>query len=74
MTQLIVSLEDRNMLNKVKTAISMLRGVASVKVYNKENEPNTTTVQAMHEAESGDTILCDTMEDYLKLVDHDIQD
>lgn len=52
----------------------MLRGVASVKVYNKENEPNTTTVQAMHEAESGDTILCDTMEDYLKLVDHDIQD
>lgn len=74
MTQLIVSLEDQKMLGKVKTAISMLRGVASVKLCKTGNTPNKKTLQAMHEAETEDTIVCDTMDDYLKLVKHGVQD
>lgn len=74
MAQLIVSLENRKMLGKVKTAISMLRGVTSVKVSEEEEKPNAETLRAMHEAENGDTILCNTMDDYLKLVGHDVQD
>lgn len=74
MTQLIVSLNDETLLPGVKAAIRMLRGVSSVKVCKEENKPNAQTLQAMHEVESGDTIMCDTMDDYLKLVGYDVSD
>lgn len=74
MTQLIVSLSNQRMLNPVKSAIGLLRGVASVEVSNHKEHPNAKTLRAMHEAETGDTILCDTIDDYLKLVGDDVQD
>lgn len=74
MTQLIVSLDDATLLNNVKTAIRMLRGVKSVKVYNDNVKPNSKTIKAMQEAESGNTIVCDNIEEYLKLVDYGLQD
>lgn len=74
MTQLIVSLDDATMLNNVRTAIRMLRGVKSVKVYNDNKIPNSKTLKAMQEAESGNTIACDNIEEYLKLVNYDVQD
>lgn len=72
MTKLIVSLEDKKMLGKVKAAIGMLRGVASVKVCKEKDRPNAQTLQAMREAEKGDTIKCGTIDGYLKLVDNDL--
>lgn len=74
MTQLIVSLDDKTLLPSVKAAIRMLRGVTSVKVCKEEKVPNAKTLQAMREVESGDTVVCDTMDDYLKLVGYGIQD
>lgn len=73
MTQLIVSLDDQKLLPNVKAAIRMLRGVASVKVCKNEPTLNPKTLQAMREVENGDTIVCDTMEEYLKLVGYDVQ-
>lgn len=66
MAQLIVSLDDKALLPDVKAAIRMLRGVSSVKVCKEEKVPNAKTLQAMREVENGDTIVCDTMDDYLK--------
>lgn len=74
MAQLIVSLDDKALLPGVRAAIRMLRGVTSVKVCKEESKPNAKTLQAIHEVESGDTIVCDTMDDYLKLVGYDVQD
>lgn len=74
MTQLIVSLDDKTLLPGVKSAIRMLRGVTSVKVCPEERTPNATTLKAMHEVENGDTIVCDTMSDYLKLVGYGVQE
>lgn len=74
MEQLIVSLDDNAALSKVKNAIGMLKGVSSVKVSRLKQKPNATTIKAINEAKNGDTIVCDTMDDYLKLVGYCIQD
>lgn len=74
MAQLIVSLDDKALLPGVKAAIRMLRGVTSVKVCKEVSKPNAKTIRAMREVESGDTVICDTMDDYLKLVGYGIQD
>ncbi len=74
MEQLIVSLDDNAALSKVKNAIGMLKGVSSVKVNRLKQKPNATTIKAINEVKNGDTIVCDTMEDYLKLVGYGIQD
>lgn len=74
MAQLIVSLDDKTLLPNVKAAIRMLRGVTSVKVCKDEAKPNAKTLQAMREVENGDTVVCDTMDDYLKLVGYGVQD
>lgn len=69
MPQLIVSVDDATMLRDVKKAISLLRGVTAVKVSRKsEAKPNAATLKAMQEAESGDTVKCNGMGKYLKLV------
>lgn len=72
MTQLLISLEDKSLLNDIVNAIRQIRGV--VDVYECENVPNATTLNAMHDAMCGNTILCDTMEDYLKAVAENVQD
>lgn len=74
MTQLIVSVEDASLLGDIRSAIKLLRGVASVSVGYEDDMSNPVTLKAMHEAESGRTIVCDTMEDYLKLVSDELQD
>ena len=75
MTQLIVSVDDVATLRDVKKAISLLRGVTAVKVGRKsEDGPNAATLKAMQEAESGDTIKCNGLDEYLKLVSDGIHD
>ena len=76
MTQLTVSLEDvsPSVLRDVKKAISMLRGVVSAKVNRIADRPNASTVKAIEDAESGDTIKVGTMDDYLKFVGDGLSD
>lgn len=75
MTQLIVSLEDGSMLNDVKRAIKMLRGVVSVKE-SKVNDymPNPVTLKAIDELENGQTVVCSDFNEYLKLVNSEFSD
>lgn len=68
MTQLIVSIEDVSILDDVKNAIRMLRGVSSVKVGKNEDVPNSLTVNAINAAMNGDTIKCGNFDSYLKFV------
>lgn len=76
MTQLTVSLEDvsPSVLRDVKKAISMLRGVVSVKVNRIAGSPNASTVKAIEDAESGDTIKVGIMDDYIKFVGDGLSD
>lgn len=76
MTQLTVSLEDvsPSVLKDVKKAISMLRGVVSVKVNRTATTPNVSTRKAIEAAEAGDTIKVGNMGDYLKFVGSGIPD
>lgn len=43
-------------------------------VSSDEVGANAKTLQAMREVENGDTVVCDTMVDYLKLVGYGVQD
>ena len=76
MTQLTVSLGDvsPSAIRDVKKAISMLRGVVSVKVNRIAGSPNTSTVKAIEDAESGDTIKVGIMDDYIKFVGDGLSD
>lgn len=70
MTQLIVNIEDVSLLEKLKAAIKLLKGIGSVTERNESNitDYNETTLQAMEEAKAGDTIKCNSFEEYLELV------
>ena len=71
MTQLIVNIEDASLLAELKRAIMLLRGVSSITEWtDTTNVFNETTLNAMNEAKSGDTIKCRSFEDYLKLVEN----
>lgn len=76
MTQLTVSLENvsPSALKDVKKAISMLRGVVSVKVNRTTTSPNASTRKAIEAAEAGNTIKIGSMDDYLKFVGNVISD
>lgn len=69
MTQIIVNIEDARLLNDIKRAIAMLRGVVSI-VENKNAalDSNNTTIEAINDAKDGNTIKCNSFEDYLNLV------
>ena len=69
MTQIIVNIEDASLLNDIKRAIAMLRGVVSI-VENKNAalDSNNTTIEAINDAKDGNTIKCNSFEDYLHLV------
>lgn len=66
MTQLIVSIDNPSMIDEIKNAIRMIKGVYSVKTEKKSL--NVTTKMAIDEAMSGKTIKCGSFEDYKKLV------
>jgi len=69
MTQLIVNIEDTNLLSELKQAILMLRGVVSISERGEASIGlSETTLKAMEEARSGETIKCNSFEEYLKLV------
>lgn len=75
MTQLIVSLENTtpSALEEIKKAISLLRGVVSVKIARNDAKlPNADTIKAIEEAERGDTLKCNDMDEYLKLVGYGV--
>lgn len=76
MTQLTVSLENvsPSALKDVKKAISMLRGVVSVKVNRTTTSPNASTRKAIEAAEAGKTLKIGSMDDYLKFVGNGISD
>ena len=68
MSQLIVTIEDTNLLSQIKKAISLLKGVSAVKVKKTDTVAtlNKTTLEAMRAAENGETIKCESFEDYLQ--------
>lgn len=66
MTQLIVSIDDTTMLPDIRKAIKMIRGVVSVKTEKKS--PNTKTLEAIEEAQSGKAIFCGSFENYKRMV------
>ena len=70
MTQLIVNIEDVSLVEELKAAIKLLKGIGSVTERNESNitDYNETTLQAMEEAKAGDTIKCNSFEEYLELV------
>ena len=71
MTQLIVNVEDTSLLAELKRAIMLLRGVGSITERTETtNSFNETTMNAMNDAKTGDTIKCRSFEDYLKLVEN----
>ena len=71
MTQLIVNVEDTSLLAELKRAIMLLRGVGSITERTETtNSFNETTMNAMNDAQTGDTIKCRSFEDYLKLVEN----
>ena len=65
MTQLIVNIEDVSLLAELKRAIMLLRGVSSItECPDTANGCIETTLNAMNDAKSGDTIKCRSFEDY----------
>lgn len=71
MTQLIVNVEDTSLLAELKRAIMLLRGVGSITEWtDSANVFNETTMNAKHDAKTGNTIKCRSFEDYLKLVEN----
>ena len=69
MAQLIVNIEDTSLLNDLKQAIKMLRGVISISERTESKDfLNATTLKAIEDAKAGRTIKCKSFEDYLELV------
>lgn len=66
MTQLTVSIENPDMLRDIKKAISMIRGVVSVK--SEKPKPNATTLAAIKEIEDGNGIFCGSFDNYKRVV------
>ena len=63
MTQLTVSVEDVSMLDQIRQAISMLRGVASVTL---KRETKTGMDRAIDDIKNGRVYEADSVEDLIK--------
>ena len=63
MTQLTVSVEDVLMLDKIRQAISMLRGVASVTL---KRQAKTGMDRAIDDIKNGRVYEADSVEDLIK--------
>ena len=66
--QLVVTVENASMLNNVKKAIMMLKGVTEIKVCKGKEVPNATTRKAIEAARNGELTYCSSFEDYLQKV------
>ena len=62
MTQLTVSIEDVSMLDQIKQAISMLRGVASV---TTKRQPKTGMERAVDDIRQGRIYEASSVEDLI---------
>ena len=62
MTQLTVSIEDVSMLDQIKQAISMLRGVASV---TTRRQPKTGMERAVDDIRQGRVYEASSVEDLI---------
>ena len=62
MTQLTVSIEDVSMLDQIKQAISMLRGVASV---TTKSQPKTGMERAVDDIQQGRVYEASSVEDLI---------
>jgi hypothetical protein len=62
MTQLTVSIEDVSMLEQIKQAISMLKGVSSVTLKRK---PKTGMERAIEDIEEGRVYDANSVEDLI---------
>ena len=62
MTQLTVSIEDVSMLDQIKQAISMLRGVTSV---TTKRQPKTGMERAMDDIRHGRVYEASSVEDLI---------
>ena len=62
MTQLTVSIEDVSMLDQIKQAISMLRGVASV---TTKRQPKTGMERAIDDIQQGRVYEASSVEDLI---------
>lgn len=63
MTQLTVSVEDVSMLDQIRQAISMLRGVASVTL---KRQAKTGMDRAIDDIKNGHVYEADSVEDLIK--------
>ncbi|MBP5345299.1 MAG: hypothetical protein J6Y99_03700 [Bacteroidales bacterium] len=63
MTQLTVSIEDNSMLEQIKQAISMLRGVSSVTL---KHPAKSCMEQAIDDIEKGRVYEASSVEDLIK--------
>ncbi len=63
MTQLTVSVEDVSMLDQIRQAISMLRGVASVTL---KRQAKTGMDRAIDDIKNGRVYEADSVEDLIK--------
>ncbi len=63
MTQLTVSVEDVSMLDQIRQAISMLRGVASVTL---KRQAKTGMDRAIDDIKNGRIYEADSVEDLIK--------
>ncbi len=68
MAQLVVTIDDSKLLPDLKKAIKMLKGVTHISVKKNVSEANEKTLEAIRDAKNGNTIKCDSFEDYLKKV------
>jgi len=63
MTQLTVSVEDVSMLDQIRQAISMLRGVTSVTL---KRQTKTSMDRAIDDIKNGRVYEADSVEDLIK--------
>lgn len=68
MAQLVVTIDDSKLIPDLKKAIKMLKGVSNISVNKNVSEANKKTLEAIRAAQNGNTIKCDSFEDYLKKV------
>lgn len=68
MTQLTVSIEDVSMLDQIKQAISLLRGVSSVTL---KRSKKTSMDRAIEDIEQGRVYKYDSLDDLIKEIENE---
>ncbi len=73
--QMIITLEDNAIIADIKKALKLIRGVASVRVVNIDDDKNITPAmrrsinKARREYDNGETISCSTPEEMQRYFD-----